>query len=137
VGKAWEPEIIIVEQDQHPPLIRGIAAEHDMVGLDAAVGDAYLVHFSFDAGDKPGQFVENPWNTCCAEDELPERHAIDPIHEKDWVGGALDVGAMGYEFAGNDEGKVVVFFDVGKILVAGFQDRVIPMIAFDRDLFIS
>jgi hypothetical protein len=44
---------------------------------------------------------------------------------------------MGYEFAGNDEGKVVVFFDVGKILVAGFQDRVIPMIAFDRDLFIS
>ena len=43
----------------------------------------------------------------------------------------MDCGASGDELAWNDKGEIVVFFDICKMLIAQFQDWIIPVVAFE------
>jgi hypothetical protein len=49
VSEVGHPYVIVIKENQNPSFIRSIAAQHDVVGFDAAVSEPSTVHFFVDA----------------------------------------------------------------------------------------
>ena len=49
MSEAGHPDVIVIKEDQNASFIRGIAAQHDVVGFDAGVSESSTVHFFVDA----------------------------------------------------------------------------------------